>query len=54
MNSKSHFIISLIKSLIRIVGCIWLSFLIPILIPFTAAFGIAELFGIAEEVFDRR
>jgi len=53
MNSKRHLVISFFKSLIRISACIgsiinnnWV--IIPI------GFGIAEILGIAEELFDER
>jgi hypothetical protein len=56
MNSKWHFYVSLVKSLIRIAACI-----IPICIGldkgiyvFLVGFAVAELLGIAEEIFDKR
>ena len=54
MNSKAHFIISLVKSLLRIGGCVWLSVAFPFFIPFTFLWILAEIGGIAEEIFDRR
>ncbi len=48
-SAKTHFIISLIKSIIRIIGCVVLFYGH---IPLAACLiGGAELLGIAEEVF---
>lgn len=53
MNSKGHLYISLIKSGIRIVGCIDL-FMTGSLGFFAGAFCAAELLGIVEELVDER
>lgn len=56
---NAHFKISLIKSILRMIGCIgalvtcWLSPLIPIAILSGTLLG-AELLGILEEVKDNR
>lgn len=55
----NHFNISLIKSILRIVGCIASTVLAitnpPIaLITFAALFSTAEILGILEEIFDKR
>lgn len=53
MKDKGHFYISLSKSLIRIVGCVLAIAGADILsVPIT--FLLAEVLGIAEEVFDKR
>lgn len=61
MNNKSHFWISFSKSLIRISGCVIVLFYVADLSNLRMAlmwiggsFGIAELLGIAEEIFDSR
>lgn len=51
MKDKGHFYISLVKSLVRIVGCI-LFFANIALLPIM--FGIAEVLGIFEELADKR
>lgn len=52
MNDFGHFIISLIKSILRIIGCI-LAVIYSIKLGFLL-FGIAEILGIAEEIVDKR
>ena len=53
MKDKGHFYISLSKSLIRIAGCVLALAGAGILsVPIT--FLLAEVLGIAEEVFDKR
>lgn len=53
MKDKGHFYISLSKSLIRIAGCVLAIAGTGILsVPIT--FLLAEVLGIAEEVFDKR
>ena len=54
MNSKSHLYISLIKSVIRMIGCGWamlFSQTLPIYI-LGGALIVAETLGILEEIFD--
>lgn len=53
MNSKAHFIVSLIKSGIRIIGCC-LAICHNSLLIFASAFLLAEVLGIFEEIFDKR
>lgn len=53
MNSKGHLIISGVKSILRIVGCIGTIAKHNILFLVTC-FGIAEILGIAEELVDKR
>lgn len=53
MNSKGHLYISLIKSIIRILGCV-LSLLFNNFTILAVVFGIAEILGIFEEVVDKR
>ena len=53
MNSKWHFYVSTAKSLIRMMGCVWLM-LTGNMIAFALAFMVAELLGIIEEVGDER
>lgn len=56
----NHFKISIIKSILRIAGCIiaiiltCLNLLLPSLITLSSALGVAELLGILEEVYDKR
>lgn len=53
INSKWHFFISLIKSIIRIISCIGaLNYNNWHYIP--VGFGMAEILGIAEEILDKR
>jgi hypothetical protein len=54
MKDKGHFYISLIKSLLRIAGCIYLTIWFPIILPFSLLFLGAEVLGILEEIADRR
>ena len=55
MNSKQHFILSVIKSLIRIIGCCCAMFSgVPIVYTLGFTFFLAELIGILEEIFDKR
>lgn len=53
MKDKGHFYISLVKSGIRIASC---AYLIATwnFIWFACGFGVAELLGVAEELFDER
>lgn len=51
MNSKGHLYLSLIKSAIRILACIG-AYVNIIVLPI--GFGVAEILGIAEEIFDER
>jgi ABC-type bacteriocin/lantibiotic exporter with double-glycine peptidase domain len=53
MNSKSHRFISLIKSILRILTCIIALFIYSFEVLLIGLM-IAELLGIAEEIFDRR
>lgn len=56
MNSKSHLYISLIKSIIRMIGCGWamlFSQTLPIYI-LGGALIVAETLGVLEEIFDDR
>lgn len=53
MKDKGHFYISLAKSVIRIGGCV-LAAIEGSLVLLCAAFGVAELLGIAEELADKR
>lgn len=53
MNSKGHLFISIIKSSLRISGCI-MAFITYNLYILAVCFGIAELLGIAEELVDKR
>ena len=63
----NHFKVSLLKSIIRILSCLVLIVLFAIwnytddpnliytaVVTFGAGFGIAEILGIMEEVFDKR
>ena len=53
MNDKGHFYISLLKSALRILGCV--HFLATFsMVPFVSLLLAAEVLGIAEEIFDRR
>lgn len=53
MNSIEHFCISVLKSLIRIFSCVF-SIKKDKVGYIAIGFLIAEIFGIAEEVFDKR
>jgi hypothetical protein len=53
MKDKGHFYISIIKSILRISGCI-ICIITNNIIPIAISFGIAEIFGIAEEIVDKR
>ena len=53
MKDKGHFIISLVKSLLRLAGCTVCMFTTN-LIHLAIAFGLAEILGILEEVADKR
>lgn len=56
----NHFRISIVKSILRIVGCVCagvlasLNLLLPSLITVSSALCIAELLGILEEIYDKR
>ena len=53
MNSKGHLYVSLLKSLFRIIGCIW-SYLSKDLNPLIIFFFMAEILGVIEEGADKR
>ena len=53
MNSKWHLQISMLKSVFRIVGCVF-AIATKDWMFLAVSFGIAELFGIMEEVKDER
>lgn len=53
MNSKGHLIISLAKSTIRIFSIV-IAALSQSWIPMGVGFGVAEVFGIFEELVDKR
>lgn len=54
MKDKGHFFVSLVKSLLRIGACIYLTVILPIVLPFSLLFLGAEILGILEEIVDRR
>ena len=49
----NHFIVSIVKSIIRIVACI-VAIMYTSLFLFALGFLVAEILGILEEVFDKR
>jgi hypothetical protein len=53
MNSKGHFFISLIKSLMRIGACLF-ALATKDIMPMAVGFFGAELLGIMEETVDKR
>ncbi len=53
MNSLGHFLISLVKSLLRIGACVWTG-LTGNIVVLAVGFGIAEILGILEEIVDKR
>jgi len=53
MNDKAHFYISLLKSILRIAGCV-MAIACSKIMPFVWMFLLAEILGIFEEVFDKR
>lgn len=53
MNSKWHFVVSNIKSTVRIIGCI-IAILTKSIGLFATFFLIAEVLGILEELGDKR
>lgn len=53
MNSKSHLTISIMKSVLRVLSCA-VSLITNSLIPLSIGFIFAELFGIVEELVDKR
>lgn len=53
MNSLGHFLISLVKSILRIGACVWTVVSKDVAV-LAIGFGIAELLGILEEVVDKR
>ena len=53
LNSKGHFLFSIVKSLLRIVGCV-ISIITKNLLGFSVMFILAECFGIIEEFADKR
>lgn len=56
MNSKGHLYISLMKSFLRILACFLLVFanVNQPFFAFAVLFGVAEIGGVLEEVFDKR
>jgi hypothetical protein len=53
MNDKGHFYVSLLKSALRIIGCVHYLATFSV-VPFVSLFLAAEVLGIVEEIFDRR
>jgi hypothetical protein len=53
MNSLGHLIISLVKSLIRLLSC-GISVINKSVMPIAIGFALAELLGIMEEAVDKR
>lgn len=53
MNSKFHLYVSIIKSVIRIAGCVFALFFSNVII-LAGFFLLAELLGIGEELGDER
>jgi hypothetical protein len=53
MNSKAHLYISIIKSILRISGCILAMFFSNLTIM-AFSFVVAEVGGVLEELFDKR
>lgn len=53
MNDKGHFLISIAKSFLRILACMFLMCGFNIVV-FATLFLFAEFLGVAEEVFDKR
>lgn len=53
MNSKGHLYISLLKSAIRIIGCVS-TLVTKDIVLLAVAFGFAELLGVLEELADKR
>jgi hypothetical protein len=53
MNSKGHLLISLVKSAIRLTSCI-IAYVIHVWEVIAIGFIIAELWGIVEELVDKR
>lgn len=53
MKDKGHFITSLFKSGLRMLGCIF-SLITNTIYPLIALLFIAEILGILEEILDRR
>lgn len=53
MGDKGHFLISMAKSLIRLVGCL-VTVITGNVITLAASLGLAELLGVAEEFADKR
>lgn len=53
MNSKGHLFISITKSSLRILSCV-IAIMIGSFEPLVIGFGGAELFGILEELVDKR
>lgn len=54
MNSKGHLYISILKSLVRIVGCAISIVSTHNVKPIAISFLFAEMLGIAEELVDNR
>ena len=53
VGDKGHFTLSAIKSVIRVIECLLLGMTQDV-VWFAAFYGVAELFGLLEEVFDKR
>lgn len=53
MNSKGHLIISLAKSIIRVIGGI-ATLVVGSIIPLSIGIIIAEIGGVLEEIVDKR
>ena len=54
VKDKGHFIISILKSAVRILACVVLLVDTSKILFFSSMFLFAELFGIAEELADKR
>lgn len=54
MRDKGHFIISLVKSALRILACVVLIVGTSNILFFSSMFLFAKLLGIAEELADKR
>ncbi len=53
MNSRWHLMVSVLKSGIRILGCLYFAFTEDIMV-FVYCFFFAEVLGISEELGDKR
>lgn len=54
MKDKGHFIISILKSAVRILSCVIMIIDTRSILFFSSMFLFAELLGIAEELADKR